>query len=471
MKKLLIPFTIVAFLVSSCDLASIDDDLNNNPNDPSQASPPQLIANAMLDLPDLTGPPLGTQGAYNAQHLSETIYVDGSLYQEGATSFYWLYQGPLINLQTAIDNSNIPNQVAAAKILKAYYFWHMTDRWGDLPYSEALQGSESFTPAYDTQQTIYESLFSLLKEAGSEIQTSGGGTFNSDLIYNGDMEKWRRLSNTIRLLMALRLSEVNPQLAQEEFTAALDDGIMTSNDDSFIFQHLANANNQNLWYDQIVQPPIREWWALSENLVGMMQPADDPRLPVFADTTNATEADEYVGLPFGMSEEDITADEYSLLGDAVHQQDSPVYLVTYAQALFAKAEAAKRGWITGGDAEAQANYEMAIENSILQWTGNTNGVTNFLTQPDIAYDPANAIEQIANQRYVHLFLHGFEAWAEYRRTGYPDNMVSPQGRDVPLRQSYTPDEQLNNTENYNEAVDRQFGGENTLYGRLWWDVE
>lgn len=68
-------------------------------------------------------------------------------------------------------------------------------------------------------------------------------------------------------------------------------------------------------------------------------------------------------------------------------------------------------------------------------------------------------------------MHGYEAWAEYRRTGYPDNMVNPQGREVPLRQAYTSDEALNNTDNYEEAVNRQFNGENSIYGRLWWDEE
>lgn len=465
MKKLLIPFTIIALLVSGCDITSIDDDLNQNPNLPSEASPPQLLANAMLSLPGLSGSGQAVQGQYNAQYLSETIYVDGSLYQESTTNFYPWYQGPLINLQTVIDNSKNANEVAVAKILKAYFVWHMTDRWGDIPYSEALMGADNFTPVYDSQESIYSSLFALLKEAGGEIQTSG--SLRSDIMYDGDMEKWVTFSNTVRLLMALRLSEVNAQLAQQEFNDALSDGVMTSNDDSFVFQHLANADNENYWYDQVVRTS-RDWWALSEGLVGLMQPVDDPRLSLYGNLPRAAGATEYVGLPFGTPEEGIVLENYSLLGSDMYEQDAPVYLVTYPQVLFAKAEAAARGW-TGEDAES--NYNAAVENSMLQWTGSTNGVSEFLAQPEVAFDAANAIERISTQRYVHLFLHGFEAWAEYRRTGYPDIMVSPLGRDVPLRQSYTSDEALNNTTNYEDAIERQFGGENTLYGRLWWDVE
>ncbi|MDZ7681452.1 MAG: SusD/RagB family nutrient-binding outer membrane lipoprotein [Fodinibius sp.] len=128
-----------------------------------------------------------------------------------------------------------------------------------------------------------------------------------------------------------------------------------------------------------------------------------------------------------------------------------MYLVTHAQVLFARAEAAQRGWTSES---AATNYNNAIEQSIKQWTGSSSNVQTYLAQPEVTYDPTNGIEMIANQRYLHLFMHGYEAWAEYRRTGYPDNMVNPNGRDVPLRQSYTSDEELNNTKNYEEAVQR-----------------
>jgi hypothetical protein len=459
MKKLILSITVIAFLVSSCEIASFDDDINNNPNLPSKAEPTQLIANAMLSLPSLSSSP---QGEYNAQYLSEIIYIDDSLYPESTTSFYWLYQGPLINLQTAIENTNDANEAAVAKILKAYYFWHMTDRWGDIPYSEALNGTEDFTPAYDTQQEIYENLFALLKEARDQLEVGSG--LSNDIIYDGDIEKWRKFGNTVRMLMALRLSEVDETWAEEEFTNAMDDGIMTSNDDNFVFQHLANENNENYWYDQIVRQS-RVWWGIPVRIIDMMEPNNDPRLSVYAE--QAANTGDYTGLPYG-TPNSVEADDYSLLGTDIYQQDAPVYLVTYAQAKFALAEAAERDWTTDTPA---THYNEAIEASIMQWTGSDTGVQSYLNEPDVVYDPNNGIEMISEQRYLHLFMHGYEAWAEYRRTGFPDNMVNPQGRDVPLRQAYTSDEELNNTENYQEAVDRQFNGDNSIYGRLWWDVE
>lgn len=458
MKNLFISITLIALTIfSSCDLVEFNN-INNNPNQPSDADAPQLIANAMLSLPGLSSSP---NAQFMAQYLAETQYVDASLYPEGGTSFYGWYQGPLVNLKTAEEVATTENQEAVARILKAYIFWNITDRWGDIPYSEALQGTEEFTPVYDTQESIYEDLFAELKAAADQIDISG--TLSNDIIYEGDMNKWVKLSNSIRLIMALRLSEVNATLAETEFNDALNDGVFESNEDNFMFRHLADANNQNYWYGQIVDPPIREWWALTVSLVNLMNPYNDPRLPVYGNEVR--NGGGYTGLMFG-EEDSIGTEDYSLLGSDIYAQDAPVYLVTYAEILFARAEAAALNWTTE---DPVTNYNSAIENSIAQWTGDASLATAYLAQPDIVYDAGNAVEQISTQRYIHLFMHGYQAWAEWRRTGYPDNLVQPNGNAVPLRQSYTSDEALNNTENYEEAIQRQFGGQNSIYGRLWWD--
>src|SRR5699024_12414994 len=114
MKKLLLFLTLITFIVSGCDIANFDEDINKNPNLPSDADPSALIANAMLSLPALSSSPLGE---YYAQYLSQVIYVDESLYPDGTTSFYWLYQGPLIHLQVAIDKADNTNEKAVDKII------------------------------------------------------------------------------------------------------------------------------------------------------------------------------------------------------------------------------------------------------------------------------------------------------------------------------------------------------------------
>jgi len=461
MKKAYILFLFSSLLLGSC--SDFDEDINKNPNLPNEASGTQLIANAQLYLSGLASSP---KGEFMAQYLAETQYVGTSLYPQESTSFYGYYEGPLENLQTVIDSEDlkasdgpINNQLAVAKILRAYFYWNLTDRWGDIPYSEALKGSENFTPVYDTQESIYNDLFAELKEANEMIVS---GSITNDIVYGGDMEKWKKLANTIRLFMALRLSEVDESMAQNEFSSALTAGVITSNDDNLVFKHLADANNQGYWYSQVVERN-REWWALTENVIEEMKPVNDPRLAVYGDP--ARETGEFTGLKFGQ-EENIGTEEFSLLGLEIFAQDAPVYLVTYAQVLFAKAEAAHRGWL---EEDAETNYNMAVEASIKQWTGSTDGVADFLAKPEIAFDTDMAIEKISNQRWVHLYMFGYEAWSEWRRTGFPNDLVEPNGNAIPTRLSYPDNEAFNNKSNYEAAVDRQFGGDDGIYGKVWWD--
>jgi len=411
------------------------------------------------------------------QHISEAEYITLSRYDNVFYNFYTYYTGPLMNIETVLKSEKMDlnegpaaNQLAVAKILKAYYFRFMTDRWGDLPYSQSLKAKENFTPAYDTQQSIYNALFALLEEANATIEP---GKVSNDIMYEGNMEKWRRLGNTLRLLMALRLSKVDPGKGQAEFNKALTAGIMRSNEDNLMYQHKANPDNANPWYT-IFETDNRKWYAVSQPLVDYMKPVGDPRLATFA-APNA--AGDHVGLKYGLQPSQVNEGEYkkaniSLLGEAVRQASSPTYLVTYAQALFALAEAAKLGWIPGGDAEAESYYKQAIEASVKQWNnGDISGVAYMLEQPEIKYNPARAIEQISKQRWVHLFLNGYEAWAEWRRTGYPQLQAPTENnsRQIPRREAYPVQEAQNNSLHYNQAVQRQFDGVNDLNGRVWWD--
>lgn len=462
MKKVILSISSFLLLMS-CN--KFNDDINRDTNNPSVASNMQLINNASLYLPGLSSAP---QGEFNAQFLSETQYPNLSLYTQENFDFSGYYTGPLMNLQEVLNKNSgntewpVNNQVAIAKILKAYFFWHITDRWGDIPFEQALQGSINFSPEYESQESIYNKIFTLLEEANAMIS---GADIANDIVYEGKMAKWKKLANTIHLLAALRLSEVNATKAQEEFNQALTAGIMQGNDDNLVFKHRNEEANWNFWFDQI-ENQGRFWWALSDKLVAKTKPYDDPRLQVYG---NENTVGEYVGLQYGTLDPD--AADPSLLGDAIWQPDAPVYLVTYAQVLFAKAEAAKRGWIPGGDAEAKNNYDLAIEQSLRQWTGGTSGLGTLMGHPEVAYSSADALQKIATQRWVHLFMHGYEAWAEWRRTGFP-TLSPPAGdltRQVPTRQAYPVSEEFNNNSNFTEAIQRQFGGTNTLYGKIWWD--
>jgi len=468
MKKILILALVV---ISGCN--NFDDDINKNPNLPSEASNTQLLAYAMRWLPETTA---SASAPLYVQHISEAEYITLSRYETVFYNFYGWYSGPLMNIEKVLTAQNfnvlegpVENQKAVAKILKAYFYWYATDRWGDLPYSEALKGNQNFTPAYDTQESIYNSLFTLLDEANAEIIA---GNISNDIVYGGNVTRWKKLANTIHMLMALRLSKINPAKGAAEFNKALTGGIMTANTDNLTYVHLSDPNNWNYWYN-VFSVQNREWYAVSKPLVDYMLPVNDPRLATFA---NKNEAGQYAGLVYGLQGNEVNTGVYqkkniSLLGTSMRQPTTPVYLVTYAQALFAKAEAAKLGWIPGGDTEAALNYNLAIDQSVRQWNNNvTTGLAAMMSQPQIQYDPAKALEQIGYQRWVHLFLNGYEAWAEWRRTGYP-LLVAPSnnnGREIPRREAYPTQEEQNNAQHYSEAIQR-LGGTNDLYGRIWWD--
>ena len=469
MKKIQSIYLLFAAVLLITGCKKFDGTLNIDPNSPSKASGTQLIANSELFLPDMSSSPYGV---HYPQHLSNTSFTDNSRYTTINFNFYSWYTGPLMNLQTVLNSTldgnegPIANQMAVAKIFKAYIYWHMTDRWGDLPFSEALKTKDNFTPKYDKQQDIYNGLFLLLDEANAAIVT---GNIKNDIMYAGDMVKWKKFGNTIRLLMALRLSKVDPAKGTLEFNKALTNGIMTANTDNFAFPHLADPVTENYWYNSFTRLG-RNWFAVSKPIVDFMNPINDPRFPVFA---NKNTAGNYVGLDYGLpGSTTVVINNFSLLGSGIRLQNSPVYLVTYAQALFAKAEAAKLGWIAGGDVEAKINYDLGIDQSIRQWTGSNTGVATYMTQSGIPYNPATAIQQIATQRWVHLFLHGYEAWAEWRRTGFPILVAAPgaNGDKIPRREGYPVQELANNTTNYNAAIAAfPYGGTDGLNTRVWWD--
>lgn len=459
--------------------------LNVNPNEPSEANTAALLTAAQTSLP---GGVIG-QGTIltvsypnlYVQYLSDKQYTENSRYSTIGFNYGSIYTGPLDNLQLIINiNSDSAtakeaqvygsneNQIAAATILKSYLFLHLTDRFGDIPYTEALKGRENFRPAFTPQQEIYYDLFEKLKEASDMIDPSG--TIEGDIMFGGNMEQWRIFGNTIRLVMALRLSEVDEQKGIDEFNDAFNDGVISSNDENVVYNYEEDNNHDNPWEDAF---ETRLDFAISEPFANTLLDLGDPRIEVYADPAAASGT--YVGMPYGVSESEAGAvanSSISFLGEQMRQQTSPTYIYTYAQVLFSLAEAAHRGWIGGGDAAAADYYYDAIKASWEQWgVFNQASFTTYIAQTEVAYTPGTAMQKIALQKWIALFLNGYEAWAEWRRLDYPvlepaPASLNPEG--IPVRQAYPAFEATLNSANYNEAVNRMTGGDD-LNTPVWWD--
>lgn len=466
-------------VMTGCSKIGDFGDTNVSPTVVEAPSTRALLTNAQQNVPGLfTGTDFNSISL--AQYISEGPYITYSNYSNitpGLAYGAW-YTSPLIQLKKIIDfnnagtkeadpgaNGSKNNQIAVARILKAFIFWKLTDRWGDLPYEEALQGNLNIAPKFTKQELIYADIFKELKEAAAQID--GGTSVKGDIILGGDMAAWKRFAATQRLIMALRMSKVYPnagQLAATEFAAAMPDAI-SSNAQNITYKYiLGDPNNSNPWYNNY-SVSNRNDYAISLTLVNIMKAngtGTDPRLPKYGEVLPGG----VIGLQYGRTTATNIPNAYSKIGDAFRAQNSPAYIFTYSQVSFAKAEAAKRGWIAGGDVAAATYYNAGIDASLEQ-----NGVADptFKTATGILYDPTTAYQQIATQRYVATYLDGFEAWSEWRRTGYPALVPGPNATipAIPRRLVYPASDKTNNLANYNAVIAQQ-GPDNTTT-RVWWD--
>lgn len=497
LNKLLLVF-IAGTVITSCK--KITNETNINPNQPVNLSTGYALTSALQFLGGTAGGNATTNinsaaGELYSQYLSETFYNNESRFALAQYDYQTYYTGPLADLQqiitfntdaatkdlaTTVKFGSNANQIASARILKAFIFLTITDRWGDIPYSEALKGNKNLSPKFDAQKDIYTDLFKELTEA--QAQFDDGAALSGDILFNGDNTKWKHWANTLRAVMALRLSKVDEPTGSAEFKKAVADGLMTSNDDNATYHYLAEQNNENPFFGNYRS---RYDYAVSDQVVDRLKTNADPRLPLYAEkTADGT----YVGLPYGAAGD--VLDGYTVGNRDVSQgifrpgnvsqislvysnQSTPTTWTSYAQTLFAEAEAAHLGWIPGGDAAAATFYTNGITQSLAQNGVTGTAVTTYLAKAGVPYNATTAVEQIITQKWIANYLgNGWESWAEYRRTGFP-KLLDPvptalnADKHIPRRQQYPQSENDLNKANYNAVIARQ--GPDALSTHVWWD--
>jgi len=377
-----------------------------------------------------------------------------------------------------------------AQVMRSLVFSYVTDVWGDVPYSQALQGNSAtpvIAPAYDRQQAIYAALFQALDSATTAMAAAPAGALklgSADPFYAGNALKWQRFANSIRARLAMRLANVDATTAQAQLLAAIaaPGGLFQSNADNARFPWPGDGIYDNPWAANF---KTRDDHRLSNTLLNQMVPVNDPRVPIYAQPTVA-DSTVYAGMPNALTQSGASAyfnissrpgavfygaTVYSCPTCGARTGTSfPSFVMTFAEVSFILAEAAERGWPVGGTAAAL--YEQGIRASMAQWgVTNTAAIDSFVVNPAIAYAGGTpGLRQIALQKWIGLYTDGVQAWAEWRRTCVPAT-VKP-GPDaiqdsVPRRYRYSIREGSVNKPNVDAAIAQQ--GPDAFATRMYWD--
>lgn len=476
------------------------EDINTDPNQPSSVSTGFLLTAAQRGLMDYTWDAWfnGRRGNQLAQYWSSNQYSSESRYQlrTNITNTYWalFYSGTsdaatrpgggmsdlneIIRLNTEspadyVGFGDNGNQIAVAKALKAWTFQNMTDCWGPLPFSQALKGSEVPSPGYDSQEDIYNGLINMLNEASNDIDVNAAGP-QGDKVYGGDMTKWKKFVNTLKVRVAIRMADVNPTAAEQAIQEAVADGVFTSNDDNALLVYDAAAPGNNPLNEDA---KTRNDFASSNTMVDVLKDLNDPRIGMFY--APAVSSGEFVGEVYGLSEENAALtpnDDVSQRAPGLLEADAPGVYLDYASLQFTLAEAVERGFMAGS---AKDYYDEGIKASMEFW-GITDGaaIDAYTAQANVDYDALKNggmawNEIIGKQKWISLYMQGIQGWTEWRRLDFgilqlpADGVLAGSG--IPNRMLYPLDEQTLNKANYEQGV-QLLGGADALETKLWWDV-
>jgi len=466
------------------------EDLNTNPNEPSSVSPGFLLTASQKRIMDEMNDSFwgSRRGMQLPQYWASNQYSNESRYafRTEVTNASWrdFYAGPLQDLQTIVDlNTDSPddvsgfgsngNQIAVAKLLQAWTYQMMTDAWGPIPMTEALQGGENKTPAYDDQATVYAGILALIDDAVNAMDDGPGP--QGDQVYGGNMMMWEKFANTLKLRVAMRMSDVAPDQAKGVGETALSSGmIIAANEENAQFPYINAAPNNHPVNEDY---KTRNDFAASNTMVDWLTAMNDPRLGVYFNP--AANTGTFIGEVYGLSEDSAAVtdfDDVSQRGDAILAGDFPGIFFDAAQTHFLCAEAAERGW-ANTPLDAEGHYNAAVTLS-MQWWGLTDAdaINAYLGQADVAYStaPGDWKQKIGSQKWAALYMQGHEAWAEYRRLDAPTLNPCAEGAldgngDVPSRFYYPLDEQTLNNDSWSAGV-TALGGADNQDTKLWWDV-
>jgi len=492
MKKLPISLARLAAVAALFAAAGCQKflDVNVSPNNATAVPPSVQLPTILVGSGFVVGNTLGRDGDLFIQHYAglanqpateDRYAINGNYDNEWQ---YDLYGNNLNGAQTLIASTQAssPAYSGIAKLVKAYNFALLTDMWGDIPYTNALQGLGSIHPTFDKQQDIYEgtngvqSLFDLVRDGLADLdKTSVLAPSGDDIVYKGNLTQWKKMGNMLLLKFANTVSRKDPALATQVINEVLKKGagaIFSANTDDFQVPFGTAVGNTNPFYAYNVTNRPDDQMA-SVRILDSLAVNNDPRLPFFFTTTPGYDAPTE-NTPFGKftgynngsgltppprpTIPGSTLTDYTKTGRSVYGPyvvgtggEAPVRQLTNFQRAFILAESVIR-LNTAGDANAL--YQEGIRQSMLKVGVSTSDINAyFAANPNVVTlsgSNDHKVNQIIRQKWIAWVGNGYEAWNDYRRTGYPQlqpalNVVFTPN--IPQRLLYPPSEIAANRDN------------------------
>ena len=464
----LLALTATPLVVTSCRQ---ELDINVDPNNPSQASLSGLLSGSQVGFAFA----LGGEGTrmpaavvqHYAGHRNQSLRYAQYRITSSDTDGTWT---ALYN--TLMDMKELENKATASgnqaylgvsKILQAHAFSVTTDLFGDIPFSKALQGRANITPVYDKQEDIYPALITMIDE-GLAALTAATETISGDIVYGGNVTKWKKYGNSLKLRLLNHLSSRQPNAAAN-FLATNPSLIDTSVDDAKVaFGSVASNANPIYQFDVLSG---RKDQAVASTIVNKMRALSDPRVSVYFNpvaNNNSGLQGQYLGNAPGNDTDDSGENEYSRVGSAYASVKAPVVLMSAAEVNFIKAEVYYRT----SDSRAQAAYQAAITQDFAA-LGLSSSAAAYLANANVAYN--GTLQRIMEQKWITMFQASYESWVDWRRTGFP--VLTPAASNatsnvIPRNLPY-PDVEINsNRANLvaGPGVPIPYTG---LSNRVWWD--
>ncbi|MCJ8164730.1 SusD/RagB family nutrient-binding outer membrane lipoprotein [Pontibacter sp. E15-1] len=473
MKKLLICLFSLVFMASCVDDL---EDYNIDQKRATTVPAATLFTGAVKNLTDvLTTPNVNTNNyRFYVQHWTSTQYLDEPRYNMTSRLIpqnVWqtLYRDVLNDLKESkrlvmadkVTAENVKkNQLAQIEIMEVYAWSVLVNTFGDVPYTEALDPTNSL-PVYDDAQTVYNSILGRLNTALGQIDPAVLGFKEGDVLYTGNMAKWVKFGNSLKLKLGMVIADVDQAQAKTLVEAAAPN-VFTSNADNAAFRYLSSTPNNNPISSNVKGAlTSREDFVAANTLVDVMNNLSDPRRPFYFSTIEG----KFVGGQYGYT------NDYAKTSTVSTKLADPTFealLMDYAEVEFLLAEAVERGFSVTGT--AMEHYNNGITASIIYWGGSATDAVAYIAQPDVNYltAPGEWRQKIGKQEWIALYNRGYDAWLTWRRLDSPNLLPPVEGLIVPTRLIYPINEQTLNGANRSAAAAAIGSDESST--KLFWDV-